>query len=222
MHARCWRSTARILCARQVRVSCGGSVSESSFQKVCRKPKFCGVRSGGRFPQSTFGILYSKADLHPGILNCESASIHAAVQPCAKLSLKVPQDCPLHFLLDVTPSFRRSEEADGDGILQPMLGSGATHRLLPLKWLAPEQAAHSRRNRFKAASGSTVRALLYNNVIYCVTVSRPLISVGQLKAMLDIHFVWSDSAPLLGLRRWSHIRFGRIFHDSPFARDRNS
>ena len=47
------------------------------------------------------------------------------------------------------------------------------------------------------ASGNTVRALLYNNVICCVTASRPLISVGQLRAMLDIRFIWSNSAPLL-------------------------
>ena len=45
------------------------------------------------------------------------------------------------------------------------------------------------------ASGATVRALLYQNVIYCATVCRPLISVGQLKTMLDLRMVWDDSSP---------------------------
>ena len=53
------------------------------------------------------------------------------------------------------------------------------------------------RIHLKVASGTSVRALLYSNLIYCKTVSRPLISVGQLKAMLDVRFIWSDSSPLL-------------------------
>ena len=42
-----------------------------------------------------------------------------------------------------------------------------------------------------------MRALLYNNVIYCSTACRPLISVGQLKAMVDLRFHWDDSSPTL-------------------------
>ena len=81
--------------------------------------------------------------------------------------------------------------------LPPILDTGATHCLLPLSWLSPEEASSSKRIHLKVASGTSVRALLYNNVIYCSTVSRPLISVGQLKAMLDLRFHWDDSSPTL-------------------------
>ena len=49
------------------------------------------------------------------------------------------------------------------------------------------------------ASGPSVRALLFNNLIVCATVNRPLLSVGQLqlKAMLDLRFLWSDSSSCL-------------------------
>ena len=60
-----------------------------------------------------------------------------------------------------------------------------------------EQSLHSKKIHLQVASGSKVRALLYNNIIYCATVTRPLISVGQMKSMLDLRLVWNDSAPLL-------------------------
>ena len=69
--------------------------------------------------------------------------------------------------------------------------------MLPLSWLSPEEASSSKRIHLKAASRTSVQALFYNNVIYCSTVSRPLISVGQLKAMLDLRFHWDDSSPTL-------------------------
>ena len=69
--------------------------------------------------------------------------------------------------------------------------------MLPLDCLTPTQASSSKRIHLKVASGSSVRALLYNNLIYCATVSRPLLSVGQLKAMLDLRFLWDDSAPCI-------------------------
>ena len=68
---------------------------------------------------------------------------------------------------------------------------------MPLSWLSLEQAAFSKRIRLKVASGTSVPALLYNNLIYWKIVSRPVIFVGQLKAMLDVRFIWSDSSPLL-------------------------
>ena len=49
----------------------------------------------------------------------------------------------------------------------------------------------------KVATGTTVRALLYNNVKYAKSVTRPLISVGQLKGMLDLRMIWDDSSPLI-------------------------
>ena len=71
------------------------------------------------------------------------------------------------FYTTFNPSFHTSEPVDDDGFLPPILDTGATHCLLPLDWLAYEQAAHSKRIHLKVASGSSVRALLYNNMIYC-------------------------------------------------------
>ena len=101
------------------------------------------------------------------------------------------------FFTSYHPSFHSSSGVDDEGLLSPILDTGATHCLLPLKWLSPENAAASKRIHLKVASGATVRALLHNNLIYCTTVSRPLISVGQLKSMLDLRFVWDDAAPYL-------------------------
>ena len=101
------------------------------------------------------------------------------------------------FYTTFNPSFHSSEPVDDDGCLPPILDAGATHCLLPLKWLSYEQAAFAKKIHFKVASGTSVRALLYNNLIYCKTVSRPLLSVGQLKAMLGLRLVWDDSAPCL-------------------------
>ena len=101
------------------------------------------------------------------------------------------------FFTTFTPSFHHTECPDEDGILPPILDTGATHCLLPLSWLTNEQSLHSKKIHLQVASGSKSRALLYNNIIYCATVSRPLISVGQMKSMLDLRFVWNDSSPLL-------------------------
>ena len=101
------------------------------------------------------------------------------------------------FYTTFYPCFHSSEQADENGLLPPILDTGATHCLLPLRWLTPDQAAFAKRIHLKVASGTSVRALLYNNLIYCKTVSRPLISVGQLNVMLDVRFIWSDSSPLL-------------------------
>ena len=120
------------------------------------------------------------------------------------------------FYTTFNPSFHTSEPVDDDGFLPPILDTGATHCLLPLDWLTYEQAAHSKRIHLKVASGSSVRALLYNNMIYCAKVSRPLLSVGQLKAMLDLRFVWDDSAPCLlacsGGLRYELLRASVVHH----------
>ena len=120
------------------------------------------------------------------------------------------------FYTTFNPSFHTSEPVDDDGFLPPILDTGATHCLLPLDWLAYAQAAHSKRIHLKVASGTSVRALLYNNMIYCKTVSRPLLSVGQLKAMLDLRLVWDDSAPCLlacsGGLRYVLLRASVVHH----------
>ena len=55
----------------------------------------------------------------------------------------------------------------------------------------------AKRIHLKVATSTTVRALLYNNVIYAKSVTRPLINVGQLKGMLDLRMIWDDSSPLI-------------------------
>ena len=39
--------------------------------------------------------------------------------------------------------------------------------------------------------------MVYDNVIYAKSVTRPLINVGQLKGMLDLRMIWDDSSPLI-------------------------
>ena len=82
----------------------------------------------------------------------------------------------------------------------PILDTGATHCLLPFTWLGTEECEKAKRIHLKVATGSTVRAFLYNNVIYAKSVTRPLISVGQLKGMLDLRMIWDDSSPLIVVR----------------------
>ena len=60
-----------------------------------------------------------------------------------------------------------------------------------------EECGKAKRIHLKVATGTTVRALLCNNVIYAKGVTRPLISVGQLKGMLDLRMIWDDSSPLI-------------------------
>ena len=101
------------------------------------------------------------------------------------------------FLTTFTPSFHHTECPDEDGFLPPIVDTGATHCLLPLRWMTNEQAGSCKKIHLHVASGSKVRALLHDNIIYCATVTRPLITVGQMKSMLDLRFVWNDSSPLL-------------------------
>ena len=44
------------------------------------------------------------------------------------------------FYTTYTPAFHSSEPTDEDGILPPILDTGATHCLLPLSWLTNEQS----------------------------------------------------------------------------------
>ena len=68
---------------------------------------------------------------------------------------------------------------------------------MPLSWLGEAECELAKRTHLKVATGSTVRALLYNNVIYAKSVNRPLVSVGQLKGTIDLRFIWDDASPLL-------------------------
>ena len=53
------------------------------------------------------------------------------------------------FYTTFQPSFHSTESADANGISPPILDTGATHFLLPLKWLHPKQAANSKRTHLK-------------------------------------------------------------------------
>ena len=122
------------------------------------------------------------------------------------------------FYTTFTPAFHTTEPTDADGILPPILDTGATHCLLPLKWMTHEQAESCKKIHLKVASGATVRALLHENVIYCSTVSGPLVSVGQLKGMLDLRMIWDDSSPKIiacsGGLRYILIE-AAVFHNLP-------
>ena len=61
------------------------------------------------------------------------------------------------FYATFTPAFHSSEPVDADGILPPILDTGATHCLLPLKWMTHEQAENCKKIHLKVASGATVR-----------------------------------------------------------------
>ena len=80
----------------------------------------------------------------------------------------------------------------------PILDTGAARCLLPFTWLGAEECEKAKKRiHLKMATGTTVRALLFNNVIYGKSVTRPLISVGQLKGMLDLRMIWDDALPLI-------------------------
>ena len=104
------------------------------------------------------------------------------------------------FYTTFTPPFHHTECPHEDGILPPTLDIGAAHCLLPLmRWMTTERAENCKRIHLKVASGQSARALLHDSIIYCATVTHPLLFVGQFKSMLDLRFGWSDSAPLLRL-----------------------
>ena len=117
------------------------------------------------------------------------------------------------FYTTFQPSFHSSENADANGSLPPILDTGATHCLPPLKWLHPKQAANSKRTHLKVASGTSVRALLYNNF----TVSRatevdarlafplglPVVSNEELYALLRAIHLYTETGQLWDARQWS-------------------
>ena len=50
------------------------------------------------------------------------------------------------FLTTFTPSFHHTECPDEDGFLPPILDTGATHCLLPLRWMTNDQAAQCKKD----------------------------------------------------------------------------
>ena len=122
------------------------------------------------------------------------------------------------FFTTFTPSLHHTECPDEDGTLPPSLDTGATHCLLPLRWMTNKQAAQSKKDPSSGASGSKVRATIYNSIIHRAAVTCPLISVGPMKSMLDLRFVWNDSSPLLLACSGSlkHVFWeATIFHNPP-------
>ena len=144
-------------------------------------------------PDTYMTLGKSQEDAHTWASDIEFEEINSTNPFSSSNSPHSLSDCDFAtactFYTTFNPCFHSSEQADENGLLPPILDTGATHCLLPLRWLTPDQAAFAKRIHLKVASGTSVRALLYNNLIYCKTVSRPLISVGQLKAMLDVRFI---------------------------------
>ena len=54
----------------------------------------------------------------------------------------------------------------------------------------------AKRIHLRVASGKHVRALMHSEVIYAFGVERGLVSVGQLRTILGLHFVWEDCHPV--------------------------
>ena len=103
------------------------------------------------------------------------------------------------FYTPSLPTYQSASPAVADEELPPILDTGATHCLLPFSWLSRDQIDNAKRIYLRVASGSKVKALLREIVIHCPSANRPLISVGQMKAMMDIRFIWDDSCPYVVL-----------------------
>ena len=80
---------------------------------------------------------------------------------------------------------------------KPLLDTGASHCLLPYSTLSKQNAEKARKIHLRVASGKPVRALMYQGVIYANSVERSLLSVGQLRDSLGLHFIWEDIHPVL-------------------------
>ena len=102
----------------------------------------------------------------------------------------------------------------------PILDTGATRCLLHLSWMSKDVIEKAERIHLGVANGTRSRALLWNNIMYSPVTARPLISVGQLKAMLDLRLVWDDGPPIL-LFSCSGIKYvlirARVFHGLPIV-----
>eukprot|EP00971_Amphidinium_carterae_P035884 705795-Amphidinium_carterae.1 len=81
--------------------------------------------------------------------------------------------------------------------MTPILDTGASHRLLPVSHLTPDEAELASRVHVRVANGALTRALMYQNIIYAKKVPRPLISVGQITNSLDLTFLWQGGIPRL-------------------------
>ena len=79
----------------------------------------------------------------------------------------------------------------------PILDTSATRCLLHLSWMSEDVIEKAERIHLGVANGTRSRALLWNNIMYSPHTARPLLSIGQLKAMLDLRLVWDDGPPML-------------------------
>ena len=97
--------------------------------------------------------------------------------------------------------------------------------MLHLSWMSKDVIDKAERIHLGVANGTRSKALLWNNIMYSHHTARPLISVGQLKAMLDLRLVWDDGPPIL-LFCSSGIKYvlirSRVFMASRLSRKRSS
>ena len=124
-------------------------------------------------------------------------------------------------------SAKGGSDSDNAGIASdkpnkaPILDTGATRCLLHLDWIDKEDAdRRAERIHLGVANGTQSRALLLDNITYSIHTARPLISIGQLKAMLDLRLVWDDGPPML-LFCSSGVKYvlltARVYHGLPIV-----
>jgi hypothetical protein len=76
----------------------------------------------------------------------------------------------------------------------PIFDTGASHMLLPHTELTADQTRRAKRTHVKLAAGFA-RAAYVDETLYCARVSRWLLSVGQLNAVLGMVIVWDADGP---------------------------
>ena len=124
-------------------------------------------------------------------------------------------------------SAKGGSDSDNAGIASdkpnkaPILDTGATRCLLHLDWIDKEDAdRRAERIHLGVANGTQSRALLLDNIMYSIHTARPLISIGQLKAMLDLRLVWDDGPPML-LFCSSGVKYvlltAKVYHGLPIV-----
>jgi hypothetical protein len=74
----------------------------------------------------------------------------------------------------------------------PLLDTGASHTLLPFTTMTKDEALRAKKLYLRLAAGKPTKALIVDDTLFAVEVSRWLFSVGQLRHLLGISFAWGD------------------------------
>ena len=160
----------------------------------------------------TAEIMWAHAVMDDNDMSFTDAALPSASLACSPTTWSFSA-CT--FYTTFTPASNSTEPTDENGIFpqswiqEPLTaffhccGSPTSNRSHPRRFTSMWQVE---------------RALLYQNVICCATISCPLISVGQLKTMLELRMVWGDSSPSIhacsGGLRYILIE-ASIYHNLP-------